>query len=266
MNNLVTSPQKTIAKLFGYKYTPINTPKKVYYIENNNAYRCKSCGLVQDEGYFDKTHVLINKKSNHLYSFKEPNSPFFCSYCNFIQTNYQLKFQQNKLHDIADIVVYKDYYIPMDFKTNSIKNDLYFLIKNPPKPPFIIMLKEQKSITSIVNMSHVVKPTLDENLLVINYGLNQHLINPKNILDCLEEYIKLKSIYNNDHTLTDEVLFNRNKNTKYNLWLSVSLLQNEDFLKEYRVFLNRYNESTRFIAKIILNTFLTQKDLTNGNI
>ncbi|MGJ0300959.1 hypothetical protein [Aliarcobacter cryaerophilus] len=61
--------------------------------------------------------------------------------------------------------------------------------------------------------------------------------------------------------MSDEVLFNKNKNTKYNFWLSVSLVNNEEFLRDYREFLNSYNESTRFIAKIILKTFLAQKDI-----
>jgi len=267
MNDLLISPQKTIAKLFGYQYTPIKTPKKVTFITQNTTYQCKSCGIVQDEGYYDKTHVLISSKSNHLYSFKEPSSPFYCSYCNFIQLNYQKKFQKMPLNDIADIVVYKNHFEQMEFKTESTKNDLYFLLTSPPEPPFIIMLKDQKSITSIVNMSHTVKPTIDKNLFVINYGLSQHMVIRNTIFKCLNDYSKLKMTFNNsDHKLSDEVLFNRNKNTKYTLWLSTNLLQNNDFVNEYRNFINKYNESTRFVAKIILKTFLTQKDTHNGNI
>lgn len=54
------------------------------------------------------------------------------------------------------------------------------------------------------------------------------------------------------------MLFNRTKSVKYNYWFSVKLKANEEFVKEYKNFLNNYNDSIRFVAKIMLAAYLYQ--------
>lgn len=258
MNDLINQPQKVIAKLFGYSEldTNISINASVVYENKVNLY-CKCCGRIQDIGYLDPQNVLINISANNIYSFLNLSSQFFCAYCYYIQKNYQIRYQKIKSTDIGDIVVFENHYEKKEFKTDSTKNDLYFIFKTPPKPPFIIMLKEQITATAIVNMSHRVKPTIDKNVMVVNYGLTQHIVDRKHTLQCLKDFVKIKTVFQKlGLKVSDEVLFNRTKSTKYDFWFTPSLRANEKFLKIYRNFLNTYNESTRFVAKIMLQTYI----------
>ncbi len=260
MSDLINHPQKVIAKLFGYTKidTNISINATVVY-ENKDNIPCKCCGHIQDSGYLDSTNILISNKANHIYSYQNIKSPFFCTYCYFIQTNYQERYQKVKSTDIADIVVFEKHYEKKDFKTDSTKNDLFFIFKTPPKPPFIIMLKEQITASAIVNMAHRVKPTIDKNLIIVNYGLDQHIVDRKHTLQCLKDFIKFKTHLNKKEIkASDEVFFNRTKNTKYDFWVTPKLRNNDNFLDVYRKFLNSYNESTRFVAKIMLQTYIEQ--------
>jgi len=254
VNNLIKSPQKTIAKLFGYTKLDI-VSINAKHITKNKTYICKCCGRLQDTGYLDPTNILISKKANNLYSFKSLASPFYCAYCYFIQKNYY-KLETNYM---SDILVFNDRYEIKDFKTSSEQNDLYDIFISPPKLPFIIMLKEQITATVVVNMSHCVKPTIDKDLIVVNYGLTQHIVSRKLTIKCLKDFIKIKTRYNTtEHKLSDEVLFNRTKSSKYHYWFSLKLKENLNFMDEYKSFLNNYDESIRFVAKIMLATHLNK--------
>ena len=258
MSDLINQPQKIIAKLFGYTTIDTNISINATLVyENKDNLPCKCCGKIQDIGYLDPQNVLVSISANNIYSFLSPKSQFFCTYCHYIQKNYQLRYQKIKSTDIADIVVFENHYEKKEFKTDSTKNDLYFIFKTPPKPPFIIMLKEQITATAIVNMTHRVKPTIDKNLIIVNYGLTQHIIDRKHTLQCLKDFIRLKTHLNKrEIKASDEVFFNRTKSTKYDFWFTPNLRTNEEFLKIYRDFLNTYNESTRFVAKIMLQTYI----------
>jgi hypothetical protein len=119
------------------------------------------------------------------------------------------------------------------------------------------MLKEQITATAIVNMTHRVKPTIDKNLIIVNYGLDQHIVDRKHTLQCLIDFVKIKTtVQKLELKVSDEVFFNRTKSTKYDFWFTPNLRANEEFLKIYKDFFNTYNESTRFIAKIMLQTYI----------
>ena len=254
VNSIIKSPQKTIAKLFGYKKLAIVSQNAIQ-ITRNDTYICKCCGKIQDDGYLDPKNILISKKANNLYSFKNLTSPFYCAYCYFIQINYY----KSDTNYMSDILVFNDRYEIKDFKTNSIQNDLYDIFLSPPKTPFIIMLKEQIAATTVVNMSHCVKPTIDKDLIVVNYGLTQHIVSRKLTVKCLKDFVKIKNRYNTiEHKLSDEVLFNRTKSSKYNHWFSIKLKEDLNFIKEYKTFLNNYDENIRFVAKIMLATHLNK--------
>ena len=259
VNNLLKSPQQTIATLFGYKSLE-NVSQNAIQVKNNKSDICKCCGRMQDAGYLDPKNILISKKANNLYSFKNLSSPFYCAYCYFIQKNY---YKADTNH-MADIIVFNDRYETKDFKTDSIKNDLYEIFLSPPKPPFVLMLKEQITATTVVNMSHCVKPTIDKDLIVVNYGLTPHLVPRKLTIKCLKDFIKIKNKYDTvEHILSDEVLFNRTKSPKYDYWFSLKLRENIAFREEYITFLNNHNESIRFVAKIMLATYIDKIKIRN---
>jgi hypothetical protein len=187
MIKLIKNPQKLIAINFGYKFIK-SVPNKIIISHDNTKYTCKICGRLQKDGYIDKDNLLISRKSNITYSYFNPHSPFLCSYCYFIQSNYIKRLQKPPLNDIADIILFKDKYIPQNFRTSSDNNDLFFILKDPPKPPYIIMIKEYIISTSFVNMSHRVKATIDNNLIIINYGLRNYFVNPNILFNALKEY------------------------------------------------------------------------------
>lgn len=90
------------------------------------------------------------------------------------------------------------------------------------------MIKEQITASAIVNMTHRVKPTIDKNLIIGNYGLTQHIVDRKHTLQCLKDFIRLKTHLNKEIKASDEVFFNRTKSTKYDFWFTPNLRANEE--------------------------------------
>lgn len=262
LTDFIQVPQKYIANMFGFNNLFIKTTRNVQIIEHNYELKCKMCGNIQDKGYIDPLNTLIPIKTNSLYTYKKLISPFICSYCHFIQSNYSSSLQSNVTQDIGNLILFEDRYEYQDFKVNSVNNYLYELLMNPPIPPYYVMIKKQLSATTFVNMSHTIKPTLNNSTLVINYGNDTYNVNQSSIIQCLEYYL---NIFKNmtDLNIADEVLFNSISSSRYNDWFSYNLRNNDIFLQKYRKFLSLFNKETRFISKLVLKTYLTRNN--NGN-
>ena len=266
MSDFIKYPQKTIAKLFGYKDLLKTVTRNVTIITNNTEHYCKICGRMQDEGYIDNLNTLIQVKSNDTYSHKNISSSFLCAYCYYIQNNYAKKLQNPPIDNIGDIIVFEDRYESRDFKTSSLSNDLLQLFISPLQTPCYILLKEQVTSNTIVNISHTVKVTLDSEIIVINYGL-RNLICPKKLtINCLDEALILIDRFNTKEIkLADDVLFNRSKNSKYDRLFTYKLRGDKEFMLNYTQFINSYSEDIRMVAKIMLITYKEFKKVKNVN-
>lgn len=256
MNDFIKYPQRTISKLFGYKGLLSTVTRNVTIVTNNTKYRCKVCNIIEDEGYIDTLNTLIQVKSNDTYSHKNILSSFLCGYCYYLQSNYAKKLQNPPINNIGDILVFPNRYESKDFKTSSLKNDLLQLFMKPCQAPYYILLKEQITSNTIVNMAHTIKVTLNSEILVINYGL-RNLICPRQLtLNCLDDSLFLLNEFNNeDIKLSNDVLFNRSKHCKYDLWFTYKLRENKDFMLKYTKFINSYSEDIRMVAKIMLISY-----------
>jgi len=256
MSNFIKYPQKTIAILFGYKGLKKTVTRNVQIVKNNRELKCKVCGRIQDEGYIDNLNTLLQVKSNDTYSHFNILSPFLCGYCHYIQSNYSKRLQNPPINNIGDIVIFPNKYEIKDFKTNSCNNDLLKLFLKPPKTPYYILLKEQITSNTIVNMVHTIKPTLDNKIIIVNYGLHNYVSPREKTLECLENAVTLLERFNNINSkLTAEVLFNSTKHNKYDLWFSHNLRKNNNFMIEYSKFINNYTEDIRKVAKIMLLSY-----------
>jgi len=256
MNDFIKFPQKNIAKIFGYKGLLKTVTRNVHIIKDNTTYKCKVCGKVHDTGYLDPINTLLQVKSNDTYSHADILSPFLCAYCYYIQNHYAKKLQNPPINNIGDIIVFPNRYESKNFKTTLLNNDLLQLFMNPLKAPYYILLKDQVTNNTIVNMSHTVKATVDSELIVVNYGLKS-LICPRLVtLNCLDDALLLLDKYNTQEiTLTEDVLFNRSKSSYYDNWFTYKLRENKEFMLKYTKFINNYSEDIRYVAKIMLATY-----------
>ncbi len=257
-NILVKYPQKIIAKHFGFTKNAIVT-RRIKILTNNTSYKCKCCGNIQDQGYLDSKNTLITRTNNYMYSYKQLSSPFLCSYCHFIAYNFLKQYQKVKIGDIGNILVFENKLYFKDFNTSSYKNDLYGLIKSSPKPPFIIMVKEQINASTITNMSHSIKPTIDSEVFNINYGLETFTISRRIVLQCLDSYYDVRQKQNEEiQNKLDELFFNKNNSDKFH-FIFASVAKNKELLNIFIAFINKYNEPTRFVAKILLRTYFIKE-------
>lgn len=257
-NTLINAPQKIIAKHFGFTKPAIVT-NRIKVLTNNITYACKCCGNIQDQGYLDPRNTLITRTNNYMYSYKELSSPFLCCYCHYIAYNFLKQYQKNKIGDIGNIIVFEDNFEFKDFNTSSFENNLYEIIKNPPKAPFLIMLKEQINASTITNMSHNVKPTIDQEIIIVNYGLANYTVFRMQVLNCLNTYFNIRQKQDsNIHNTIDEFFFNKSNSDKFHFVFS-NIKKNEQLFNNFISFIKKYNEDTRFVSKIILRTYFKKE-------
>lgn len=260
-NHLVINPQGTLARVFGYKSLDKNING---FVENNEIHVCKMCGYTKKEGYLDPKNSLIGDKTNSLYSFADVSSPFLCAECFYNYKNYAKKLQAGKIGDMADIILFEDRFEEKDFLSGSKDNDLYKIFTNPPKPPFVIMLKKLAG-TSIVDMGHTIIPTIDKEVIVVHYGLNKFICPRQKTLQCMQDAMNIIDEFNNKHhKVSDDVLFNRQKSESHHSYLSFKLRNNDEFMKKYSEFLTNYDDGIRTVAKIMFNTFKAKNTKIKG--
>lgn len=256
----IESPQKFIAKHFGYIGLDKETKKRVRLYYDNTLYACKMCGRVESEGYYDKLNALIEQATNNIYSFKNITSPFICAYCYFNYKNCRKRHQKDTVGDIGDIIVHDSYYEAKNFKSSSTENDLFKIFFNPPLLPYVIMLKEIQG-SSMVCMAHIVKPTIDNDLIVVNYGVKNYSCPRVKTISALSDALAIKKNFSSlKINISTEVLFNSSKSKNYDKYFSYTLRAHKEFFEEYKIFLNNYNEDIRFAAKIMFNTYIKHKE------
>lgn len=253
-NILIKYPQKVIAKHFGFTKN-ITVTNRIKVLTNNSIHQCKCCGNIQDQGYIDPKNTLITRTNNYMYSYNQLSSPFLCSYCHFISYNFLKQYQKNKIGDIGNILVFEKKFYFKNFNSSSYENDLFKLFKTPPKPPFIIMIKEQINASTITNMSHNIKVTIDTEVFNINYGLNTFIVFRLNVLKCLDSYYEIRQGQNSEiYNKLDVLFFNKSNTDKFHFILA-SVSKNKELLNTFVSFINEYNEETRFVAKILFKTY-----------
>ena len=78
------------------------------------------------------------------------------------------------------------------------------------------MVKEQINASTITNMSHSIKPTIDSEVFNINYGLETFTISRRIVLQCLDSYYDVRQKQNEEiQNKLDELFFNKNNKLLY---------------------------------------------------
>ena len=268
-NELVENTQKRITKLFGFEKnfkTSDKVSKLCSFTKENTTHKCKMCGITQQEGFMDAKNTLIGTSTNAFYDFVQPRSPFVCSYCQYAYANYKKNMQTDldkTYGDFSNIIIFNDFYIEKNFNSNE-ENEMYDIFVNPPKEAFTILMKNIKGNT-FVHGSFKAIPTIDSELIVINYGVTQFYAPRAKTLECIakaEEIFaeaKKKKI-----NVSEDILFNRSLSESYNKWFTLTLRNNAWFLEKYNQFINAYSQDVRFIAKTMLLRY--RKEIKNLKI
>ena len=270
--------------------------------------KCFQCGNIHHKGYIlgensprSLPAIMMPITSNISYEFADINSTFMCEHCGFL----------NKYYGSQKITLGKDY-IPSDgeeglvfnekkgvwrkevgkrilnvlidengmhrkeFGSTAI-NELYDILKNPPKPPFFILVNSGGTV--LENMAFYALPTISTGCIVVTYGLKNMTISPKKVLEALDEVVRIAEKYNKSLieakykekglrlTGGEDLFWNRQgEEAGYNI-SRAPYYRFEWFAKELSDFILKYSRDTRVVAKMILlrhQAELKQKNKTQG--
>lgn len=271
MSNLLENPQKHIAKLFGYNedFARLMTtmPAKTVALYDNTEHDCMMCGSRHTKGALTVEH--LSDRYNNCYSFADTSSPFVCEYCLYNALNYDVKDKKEadgitpaRFSRMGNIIITDDCIEPFT------KDDLfaYVIRQKEYKLPFVAMLASMQGTFAISDSAHTVAPTVDDDLLVVNYGNEVHRVSRYGVVECMKEVSKLLERYNSGEfrrekiKLTSEVLFNWTRSKNYNEYFTMKLRNLEPFRNDLEAFLTRYNTSMRFIAGMLYKRYIEQEN------
>jgi hypothetical protein len=154
---------------------------------------------------------------------------------------------------MINVLVHNNKAIEKSFNSDD-KNDLYNILENPPKPPFVILINSRGTV--LENLVFTAKASISKGYIVVNYGLSNLEVIPSEVFECIEsaKEIALKyGIETNSDTIwnrADDVKFLVKKKTKKGV---VNL---DDFFNDMSFFLSSYNRDTRIVGKMVLLAYL----------
>lgn len=254
-NALTKNPPLVLANLFGLKenFKKVEN-KKITFIEDNSECKCLMCGRIQAHGYMDPSKQLLGPNTNAFYDYVQPASPFLCTSCHYAYTHYKVSMQKDlnmDYGDMANIILFEDYFEAKNFNSDEA-NELYDIFINPPKEAFAILLKAIKGNTfEIATYKYI--PTVDSELIVVNYGTAQFFTPRVLTLECIKHAERIfKEGKKRKVKISEDVLFNRALKEDYNHWFTDKLRSDAWFMSQYEEFMNLYSYDVRFVAKMML--------------
>ncbi|MDD2640110.1 MAG: hypothetical protein PHS65_03870 [Arcobacteraceae bacterium] len=257
--------QEIICKAFGYE-SPLgvnimtSSAKQANAIElvNDNNEPCSMCGQVHTVGYKAKNgkaddllKALISDTYNECYSLSVSN--FVCEYCAYSLKAYGSPSKMEYGKKMVNVLIKGGKAIEKSFNSDD-KNDLFNILLNPPKTPFVILINSRGTV--LENLVFNAKATLSKELIVVNYGLNNLEVNPNEVFQSIEDAKRIANKYgieiNSDSiwNRADEVSIQVKRKGKNGL---ISL---EDFFVDMGIFIEEYNRDCRLVAKMILAAYL----------
>ena len=240
-----------------------------YFDENNKC--------ILEKPQEKKIDIIVNMQKNQKnkdnIQLAKDLIPYIFSYHDIRNFAKRLGFEDmakiyNNINDIGDVVIdSQNNVIPIDCKSTSKDNGLYKIFKNPPVPPFIVLLKDTKGSTFVDN-AHTAKTTIDKNTIIVNYGTKSYIVPVKKVFECLKTSEEILKRHRKNKTkkqeavvISDDVLFNRANSTLYSNYFTSKLRRNGLFMDEYIKFVNTYDKGVRFAAKTMLETYRTEEKI-----
>jgi CRISPR type IV-associated protein Csf1 len=266
----MVNTQKMICSAYGYEdIFPIENivktkkAQETIKIVDDNELECSMCGQIHNKGYvssIDASNLLqsmVSDTYNQCYSLKPTN--FICEYCGWSIVSYlsptKSKFGKKIINSIVDQNGYKEKYFNSD-----VKNELYSILKNPPEPPFAILINSGGTV--IENLVITAKTTISKEWIIVNYGSSNLEVNPAEVFDCLRSANKIANISNTKTKKlkiepTSDNLFNRQNDIK--IKLKKEILEDSELRQYISNFILKYNYDTRLVAKMIQKAFIADK-------
>jgi len=277
----MVNAQKMICEAFGYKepFPPTHeifkvgkkNEQSIHIVTDNNSELCAMCGKEHPVGYTSQ------KGTNHLLKSMIPNSfnkcyaltlsNFICEHCGYSIVSYNSPSKMKNGKKIINVFVDSNGYKRMNFNADS-KNELYQIIKNPPQPPFVILVNPPGTV--LENLVFTAKPTISKGWIVVNYGEYNLEVCPDEVFACIHDARVIAAKLKIEPTADN--IFNRQDDIK--IKPNSKLVKNEEFLPLLSGFLGKYNRDYRIVAKMILNAYLKEhkepvelpkdKEISNG--
>lgn len=262
--------QKMICEAFDYKkplevniMTANETQAKSISLVDDNTIPCAMCGQVHNVGYVSKISTenllktLISDTYNECYSIKARN--FICEYCGYSLKAYGSPSKSVYGKKMVNVLIHGNKAIKKNFVSDE-KNELYDILSNPPKPPFVILNNSRGTV--IENLVFTAKATISKEWIVVNYGLNNLEVNPDEVFNAIEDAKDLAEKYgieiNSDNlwNRADEVLIKvKTRNKK-------GLIDMDSFYSDVGLFISNYNRDCRVVGKMILEAYLKKNTIS----
>ena len=260
----VSYPQKFLAKHFKYNnnvehlFSLVKTTKKtknknklVDGSDESEKYVCAMCGHTHFRGAIIKTKTHLSATYNNMYSHAFPLNEFVCEYCMFNIKNYNPN-KETGLDKMGNIFITKDGYIP--FRDTDIIEYINNTSDKFNKLPHVVMIAERVGPAAIVDAGHSIVATVSKDYASFVIGNKLHKVSKKAVLNTIEDFYRIAEIAKKEKIkLSSDVLFNRAISEKYTFWFTEKLRFNGVFIKEYKDFINKYDQDTRLIAKMVIS-------------
>lgn len=276
-----------IAKAAGYNGVPIPlgdivtdtvSAKKGYILEYRGDPKvCFMCGNSHGVGYVASEKspksapmMLISKTSNLGYEFAQRGGDFLCEHCGWLNLHYaNSTIARDGGKRIQNVFVDERGMEVMEFRSTSTENALYDILRNPPKPPYFVMINSGGTV--LENMSFFARPTISAGCVVVTYGMRNLTVSPKRVFKALDEAIMIAERHNatipkanfKKERLTgaEDLFWNRQGEDGGYSVSRAPYFRNPQFAKELSDFIVKYSRDTRVVAKMILQRHL--KELKN---
>jgi CRISPR type IV-associated protein Csf1 len=237
---------------------------KVIELVDNNTETCAMCGQVHPVGYRSKNgaasllKAMISDTYNECYSLSISN--FICEYCGYSFKAYgspsKMKGYGKKM---INVLIHEGKAIEKNFNSND-KNELYQILLAPPKPPFVVLINSRGTV--LENLVFTAKATISKELIVVNYGLNNLEVNPKEVFAAIEDAKIIANEYGIE--VGSDTIWNRadNVSIKVKRKTKKGMIDLNAFYDDMGLFIEKYNRDCRLVGKMVLAAYLKDNPMS----
>lgn len=233
-------------------------------VDDNTDKHCAFCGNIHSKGYtstVDAKHLLetfVSDTYNEVYSLGSKEN-FICEYCGFSTVAYGSESKMVYGRYMVNALIVNGSVEKKSFKSDK-QNELYGILKNPPKPPFVILINSRGSV--IENLVFTARATVDSSYIIVNYGLDNLMVNPAEVFECIETARVISKQFNNYKIngtkrkldVNSDFIWNRANDVKFD----TRFLKIPEFVSAVSEFLSKFNRPCRIVGKMVLEAYLQE--------
>jgi hypothetical protein len=223
-------------------------------IEDNKDSNCMYCGNNHNKGYSSKKDMkhlasaMISPTYNEIYSFASKDN-FICEYCGFASISYSSPSKSAYGLKMVNVLITNNLeVVEKDFRSGK-DNELFEIIKNPPEPPFIVLINSRGTV--LENMVFKAKASISKDWITVNYGLTSLEVCPDEVFECLADANSLSTEF--DIEPNSDIIFNRADEVSFKLG---RFQYNQEFMASVANFISKYDRDCRIVAKMIQQVYL----------